>query len=101
MTANPVRWTSLLRDRYGRPPYRPDAVDGFDAPVLEGYRAAMRELATELEIPLLDLPGVWADHLAASGGEVEDLLLDGMHPNDAGHAATAEALLPVVRGVFR
>jgi len=101
VTANPTRWTSLLRDRYGRPPYRPDAVDGFDAPVLEGYRAAMRELATELEIPLLDLPGVWADRLAASGGEVEDLLLDGMHPNDAGHAATAEALLPVVRGVFR
>ncbi len=101
VTANPTRWTSRLRDRYGRPPYRPDAVDGFDAPVLEGYRAAMRELATELQIPLLDLPGVWAAHLALSGGEVDALLLDGMHPNDAGHAATAEALLPVVRGVFR
>jgi lysophospholipase L1-like esterase len=101
VTPNPVRWTSLLRDRYGRPPYRPEAEDGFDAPVLESYRAAMREMAAELQIPLVDLPAVWAAHLAEKGGEVDALLLDGMHPNDAGHAVTAAALLPAVRGVLR
>lgn len=101
VTPNPVCWTFSLRERYGRPPYQPEAADGFDAPVLESYRVAMRELATELKIPLLDLPEVWHAHLAASGGEVDSLLLDGMHPNDAGHAVTAEALLPVVRKAFR
>jgi len=101
VTPNPVRWTSRLRDRYGRPPYRPEEGDGFDAPVLESYRVAMREMAAELQIPLVDLPAVWAAHLAENGGEVDALLLDGMHPNDAGHAVTAAALLPAVRGVLR
>lgn len=101
VTPNPVRWTSLLRDRYGRPPYRPEEEDGFDAPVLESYRVAMHEMAAELQIPLVDLPAVWGAHLAENGGEVDALLLDGMHPNDAGHAVTAAALLPAVRGVLR
>jgi len=101
VTPNPVRWTSLLRDRYGRPPYRPEEDDGFDAPVLESYRVAMHEMAAELQIPLVDLPAVWGAHLAENGGEVDALLLDGMHPNDAGHAVTAAALLPAVRGVLR
>lgn len=69
--------------------------------MLESYRVAMREMAAELQIPLVDLPAVWAAHLAENGGEVDALLLDGMHPNDAGHAVTAAALLPAVRGVLR
>jgi lysophospholipase L1-like esterase len=101
VSPNPLRWTSLLRDLYGKPPYDPDAENGFDAPVLESYREAMRELATELSVPLLDVPQVWAAALSEKGGKIDSFLLDGMHPNDAGHEATAAALLPVVRGELR
>lgn len=102
VTPNPLRWTSMLRDLYGRAPYDPAREDGFDAPLLERYRAAMREVAAELGTPVVDSPEVWAAALAEKGGgKVEEFLLDGMHPNDAGHAAIAKALLPVVRGAVR
>jgi lysophospholipase L1-like esterase len=97
VTPNPLRWTSKLRELYGRAPYDPGSEEGFDAPVLEGYRSAMREVAAECSAPLVDLPKVWSEALAAKGGTVDDFLLDGMHPNDAGHSATAAALVPVVR----
>ena len=101
LSPNPLRWTSLLRDLYGRSPYAPDSETGFDAPVLESYREALRGLAAELSVPLLDVPQVWTAALAKKGGTIDTFLLDGMHPNDAGHEATAAALLPVVRGVLR
>jgi len=101
VTPNPLRWTSKLRDLYGRPPYDPSREDGFDAPVLESYREAMRGVAKELGIPVVDLPTVWKAALSSESGKVERFLLDGMHPNDRGHDATARALLPVVRGVLR
>ncbi len=93
MTANPTRWTSKLRDLYGRPPYRPDEPDGFDAPVLAGYNEAVRKLATELAVPLVDV------HDAFTAKNVDQLLLDGMHPNDAGHQLIAELLVPILRGL--
>jgi lysophospholipase L1-like esterase len=97
VTPNPLRWTSMLRDLYGRAPYVPAREDGFDAPLLEGYRAAMREVAAELGTPVVDAPEVWSAALAEKGGgKVEEFLLDGMHPNDAGHAAIAKALLPLI-----
>lgn len=100
MSPNPLRWNSKTRDLYGKPPYDPDREDGFDL-ILASYRAAMREVAEEGDRPLLEVPAVWAARLAETGGRVDELLLDGMHPNDRGHEATASALLPVVRGVLR
>lgn len=100
MTPNPLRWTSKTRDLYGKPPYDPDRVDGFEA-VLVSYREAMREVARERSFPLLDVPAVWSEALLKASAEVDAFLLDGMHPNDRGHEATATALLPVVRGVLR
>ncbi|MCB1205224.1 MAG: exo-alpha-sialidase [Verrucomicrobiae bacterium] len=100
MTPNPLRWSSKTRDLYGKPPYDPERDDGFDL-VLESYREAMREMAGERNLPLLDVPPVWEAALAGKPGQIDDLLLDGMHPNDRGHEITAAALLPVVRGVLR
>jgi len=91
MTTNPTRWTSKLRDLYGKPPYRPDEPDGFDAPVLASYNEAVRRLAAELAVPLVDV------HAAFTAQKADKLLLDGMHPNDAGHQLIAELLLPVLR----
>lgn len=101
MTPNPIRWNSKLRDLYGKPPYDPDDELGFDQPVLDSYRQAMRNVAAELSVPVLEVPRVWEAALVETGGKVDNFLLDGLHPNDAGHAATAAALLPVVRDVLR
>ena len=95
MTTNPTRWTSKLRDLYGRPPYRPDEPDGFDAPVLARYNEAVRKLAAELAVPLVDV------HEAFTAKNADKLLLDGLHPNDAGHQLIADLLLPILRDQLR
>ncbi len=95
MTTNPLRWTSKLRDLYGKPPYRPDDADGFDAPALARYNEAIRTLAKELNVPLVDV------HEAMAAKNPDGLLLDGMHPNDAGHKIVAELLVPVIRSQLR
>jgi lysophospholipase L1-like esterase len=91
MTTNPTRWTSKLRDLYGKPPYRPDEPDGFDAPVLASYNEAVRRIAAELAVPLVDV------HAAFTAQNADKLLLDGMHPNDAGHQLIAGLLVPILR----
>ncbi|MBI5801655.1 MAG: exo-alpha-sialidase [Verrucomicrobia bacterium] len=95
MTTNPLRWTSKLRDLYGKPPYRPDDADGFDAPVLARYNEAVRQLAKELAVPLVEIHDLFA------GKNADQLLLDGMHPNDAGHELIAAQLMPVIRAQIR
>lgn len=95
MTTNPTRWTSKLRELYGRPPYRPEEADGFDAPVLASYNETVRRLAKELSVPMVDV------HEAFTSADVDKLLLDGMHPNDAGHQRIADLLVPVVRDQLR
>jgi lysophospholipase L1-like esterase/photosystem II stability/assembly factor-like uncharacterized protein len=95
MTTNPTRWTNPLRDLYGKPPYRPDDVDGFDAPVLSHYNDVVRKLAAELVVPLVEVHDVFA------ANHPDSLLLDGMHPNDKGHQLVAELLVPVIREQLR
>lgn len=95
MTSNPVRWTSKLLELYGRPPYDPKSPDGFDKPVLSRYCDAMQAIAKELNVPLVDV------HAAFLAHDPDKLLLDGMHPNDAGHEVVTDLLLPVIRGQLR
>ncbi len=95
MTTNPTRWTIRLRELYGKPPYRPDDADGFDAPMLARYNDSVRTLAKELAVPLVDV------HAAFSAKNPDKLLLDGMHPNDEGHRIIAEMLVPVLRESLR
>ena len=91
MTTNPLRWIARTKEPYGRPPYSPDEPDGFDKPVLTAYNACVRDLASELKVPVVDI------HSAFSKRNPDELLLDGMHPNDDGHALITELLLPVIR----
>jgi len=95
MTTNPTRWTSKLKELYGKPPYRPDDVDGFDTPMLASYNQAVRRIAQELKVPLVDV------HAAFLERDPAKLLLDGMHPNDEGHRMIAELLVPIVRAQLR
>lgn len=97
MTANPLRWIPKTREMYGKPPYDVNTEDGFERPTLVKYNEVVRKLAKELNVPLVDVHEAYLKHAADKGMTVDSLLLDGMHPNDAGHAVTAQQLLPVIQ----
>jgi len=88
MTPNPLRWTPKLKQLYGKPPYNPDDANGFNL-LLQDYAAAVRAIAKEEQVPLIDID-------RAMKAKIDDLLLDGMHPNAAGHRLIADRLLPAV-----
>lgn len=95
MTPNPMRWTPPLRQRYGKPPYRPDEADGFN-PVLNTYAAAVRGLAQQHQVVFLDIHAAFREYGRHPGQSVDALLLDGMHPNAEGHRLVAERLLALL-----
>jgi lysophospholipase L1-like esterase len=97
MTTNPLRWTPKIKDLYGKPPYDPNAEDGFDSPYLAAYNEALRKLAAELKVPLVDVRAAYPACAAGHHMAVDGLLLDGMHPNDLGHQLVSELLLPKLR----
>ncbi len=101
MTTNPLRWTPKLKEVYGKPPYNPAAEDGFDSATLAGYNDALRQLAAELKVPLVDVRAAYPEFAAKHQTTIEGMLLDGMHPNDLGQQLVAELLVPAIRGVLR
>lgn len=101
MTTNPLRWTSKTRELYGKPPYKPDAEDGFESANLLTYNKAVRALAKELDVPLVDVHAAYPAFAAKHKTTVDQMLLDGMHPGDSGHELVAELLVPVIRDLLR
>jgi lysophospholipase L1-like esterase len=91
MTANPLRWVANTKRLYGKPPYDPGDQDGFEA-TLPPYRQATRKIAEEEGVPLVDVFDAFVRYGKQKGRSVDDLLLDGMHPNDRGHRIVAELL---------
>lgn len=101
MTTNPLRWNSKTRELYGKPPYKPDAEDGFESPALLAYNDALRALAKEINLPLVDVHAAYPAYAAKKKIPLNDMLPDGMHPGDPGHELIAEMLLPVIRSLLR
>ena len=99
MTPNPLRWTDRLKALYGKPPYDADDPDGFNL-LLRDYAERVRRVAARNGVPLVDSFRLFTEYGRGEGRSVDDLLLDGMHPNDAGHALEADALLEVIRATF-
>ena len=91
MTPNPLRWTPKLKEMYGKPPYQPENVDGFNAP-LAPYCEAARRVAREEGAELLDMQQAFVEQAQKQGVTVDSLLSDGMHPNDGGHRIEADLL---------
>jgi lysophospholipase L1-like esterase len=100
MTTNPLRWHSKTRELYGKPPYKPDAEDGFESPTLLTYNDALRALAKELNVPLVDVHAAYLGFAAKKKTFITDMLPDGMHPGDLGHELVAELLVPAIRSVL-
>jgi lysophospholipase L1-like esterase len=92
MTPNPLTWTEYMIKRYGRFPYDPMHEDGFNV-VLKDYAEAVRELAGEEEVGLVDVYSNLKDRTRSFGLRADDFLLDGMHPNNTGHALVAGLLI--------
>lgn len=101
MTTNPIRWTPALKARYGKPPYDAVADDGFDALYLAAYNEALRKLAAELKVRLVDVRAAYPEFATKHGTTIDGLLLDGMHPNDLGHQLVSELLVPAILDLLR
>ena len=89
MTPNPLRWTPMTKKMYGKPPYRSDDSDGFNV-LLKDYAKCVRKISRQTKILLIDVYKAFYDYWDSKGKD--DLLLDGMHPNDKGHKLIAELL---------
>ena len=101
----PMCWTEKLKGLYAGPPHHDrspyDAADplGFNATLVD-YVQVVREVAEQEKVPLVDLHKRFMDYHRVEGQDLNDLLLDGMHPNDKGHRMIADALLPMVVSQF-
>ena len=58
----------------------------------EEYVKVVRNLSEEYNVPLIDVWNVYGSYSEHTGGDVNELLLDLLHPNDAGHQLVAEYL---------
>ena len=90
MTPNPLRWTPRLQQLYGKAPYHPEDPEGMNR-LLHTYVVTVRELALEEGVALVDVDLAFRDY-ARGHGSLDDLLLDGMHPNQQGQRIVAEML---------
>lgn len=72
-------------------------VDRWRVDRLEEYVQAVRQVAVEREVPLVD---IWTAYGALSVAERDALLLDGVHPNDAGHALVAEKIVACLKPIL-
>ncbi|MCC6682663.1 MAG: hypothetical protein IT445_17320 [Phycisphaeraceae bacterium] len=95
MTPNPLCWTDPLRELYGKPPFDPQRPDGLNV-LLSNYAQAARDLAKELNVPLVDIYTAYERYYGQTGRQVDELLLDGMHPNDKGHRLVCDELSAVI-----
>lgn len=67
---------------------------------LDKYSGAIRELATKNKLPLVDLRGLFTSYDVANNPDdlAKGILTsDGVHLNDKGNRAVADALLPLIK----
>lgn len=95
MTPNPLRWTLKMREMYGKPPYLVDEEDGFNTK-LKAYAEAVRKIAQSEKVPLVDVYQTYETFGKQEGKSVSDLLSDGIHPNERGHALVTDQLSAVL-----
>ncbi len=92
MTPNPLRWTPKMREMYGKPPYLASKPNGFNVKLQE-YAEAVRQLAEAEKVPLIDIYRSFEHYGETDGNSIDDLLLDGIHPNEHGHRIVADIII--------
>lgn len=96
MTPQQLRWTPKLGKLFGRHPYRPNEERGLCV-LLEEYVQVLRRVAEEWAVPFVDVYALYDAWEKSHRRSSVELLVDGIHPNTAGHTLTAEALLPYLQ----
>lgn len=99
MTPNSLRWIPRIKKLYGKPPYDPDDPLGFNL-YLKSYAQAVREIAKEKQVPLVDIYAAFEKYAEKEGQSAQDLLLDGIHPNTAGQQMVADLLIPQIKATL-
>lgn len=99
MTPNAIRWAPKVLELYGKPPYDPTDPLGFTH-IVARYAEAVRQLATELNVPLVDVYAMYDDP-SLTQDDFRRLLPDGLHPNREAHEKSAAALIPLVQEWLR
>lgn len=99
MTPNSLRWIPRMQKLYGKPPYDPEDVQGFNV-LLKSYAAAVRKIAKEEHVPLVDVYAAFENYDKQANQAADDLLLDGMHPNTQGQKMVADLLLPQIKAAL-
>lgn len=92
MTPNALAWTPKLKEIYGKPPYSPKNSKGFNV-TMRPYVEAVRKIAKEEKVELVDIFGYFDSQKEEY---LNQLLLDGMHPNAKGHRIVADKLLVAI-----
>jgi lysophospholipase L1-like esterase len=67
---------------------------------LEEYVEVIRDLAIRKKIPFIDVYSLYREYDSTPGRQVDDLLLDGVHPNDLGHELLAEKLAEMICALY-
>ncbi|MCK4748997.1 MAG: hypothetical protein KAT15_18220, partial [Bacteroidales bacterium] len=60
------------------------------------YAGIVRSIALEENIPLIDQWILFEDYASNDGQEIEDLLVDGMHPNNQWHEVLSDLLTNII-----
>ena len=100
MTPNQLRWSPVLREKYGRPPYDLNDERGMTRPVA-AYAEVVRQIAARLKVTLVDVYAAYDDWEQRHHESCSSLMLDGTHPNTQGHALVTDALEPIIAGALR
>ncbi len=69
---------------------------GFHSQRLKQYMKVTKKLAKAKEIPLIDTWKLFSSYAHKTHTGIDELLLDGMHPNDEGHAIIANAIVKII-----
>lgn len=96
VTPAPTRWTDKLKEMYGKPPYKRDDPDGFNV-ILKDYVQRMRDVAAKEKVVLVDLNKAYYKYHRTKGQTMDDLFLDGLHPNTKGQQIEADLLLEKIK----
>lgn len=92
VTMPPTRWTDKMKEMYGKPPYDPNDEFGWNV-ILKDYVQRMRDVAKKEKVILVDLNKEYYKYHKVKGQTMDDLYLDGLHPNNKGQELEAKLLL--------
>lgn len=93
MLPPPACWSQVLRGYYNKPPYDINDPESWQR-TTRAHRDAARRLAATLAVACVDHDRTFRDAATDRGVTLDDLMLDGMHPNTPGQRIIADALLP-------